>query len=136
MAVVLVNGGEEWAAERLAGVQGSGTNNVAAVDGHFIGWGTGAGTSAKGDTTLFTESADPGSTARATGTVTVTGSGSTAKYQCQGTLSSTTTQTITNAGTFSSQSGGTNVLFIKGDFTGIPLVNGDSIQFTFTLDPS
>jgi hypothetical protein len=25
---------------------------------------------------------------------------------------------------------------VKGDFTGIPLVSGDSIQFTFTLDPS
>jgi hypothetical protein len=133
---VLTNNGEEWAAERLAGVQGAGTNAASALDGHFIGWGTGAGVSAKGDTTLFTESADPGSTARAVGSVTVVGTGAAAKYQLTGTLSSTTGQTITNAGAFSSQSGGTNWLFIKGDFTGIPLVNGDSIAFTITVDPA
>jgi hypothetical protein len=136
MATVLTNGGEEWAAERLAGVQGSGTNAASALDGHFIGWGTGAGTAAKADTTLFSESADPGSTNRAVGAVTVTGNQATAKYQLTGTLTSTTTQSITNAGAFSSQSGGTNWLFIKGDFTAIPLVNGDSIAFTITLDPA
>jgi len=132
MATVLTNNGEEWAAERLAGVQGSGTNNVVANAGSHIGWGTGAGTAAKGDTTLFTESSDPAS--RVATSVTVTGSGSTAKYQATATLSSTTSQTITNAGLFSASTVG--VLFVKGDFTGIPLVNGDSIAFTITIDPS
>jgi len=132
MATVLTNNGEEWACERLAGVQGSGTNNVAANAGSHIGWGTGAGTAAKGDTTLFTESSDPA--ARVATAVTVTGTGSSAKYQATATLPSTTSQTITNAGLFSASSAG--VLFVKGDFTGIPLVSGDSIAFTITIDPS
>lgn len=132
MATVLTNNGEEWAAERLAGTQGSGTNNVSANAGTHIGWGTGAGTAAKADTTLFTESTDPAS--RASTTVTVTGSGTTAKYQATATLTSSTTQTITNAGLFSASTGG--VLFVKGDFTGIALASGDSIAFTITIDPS
>jgi hypothetical protein len=132
MATVLTNNGEEWASERLAGVQGAGTNNVFANNGSHIGWGTGAGTAAKGDTTLFTESSDPA--ARVATSVTVTGTGSSAKYQATATLPSTTSQTITNAGLWSASSGG--VLFVKGDFTGIPLVNGDSIAFTITLDPA
>jgi hypothetical protein len=102
--------------------------------GNFVGWGTGAGTANKTDTTLFTESNDPVSSARTTGTVSKTGSGSTAKWQCVATVPSTTGQTITNAGTF--KAGGAVAMFLKGDFTGIPLVNGDSITFTFTLDPS
>jgi len=132
MATVLTNNGEEWASERLAGVQGAGTNNVFGNNGSHIGWGTGAGTAAKGDTTLFTESSDPA--ARVATSVTVTGTGSSAKYQATATLPSTTSQTITNAGLWSASSGG--VLFVKGDFTGIPLVNGDSIAFTITLDPA
>lgn len=127
MANVLVNLGEEWVVDRLIG---SGTYST--FTGAFTGWGTGAGTSAKADTTLFTESTDPAT--RATGTITKTGTGATAKWQNVATLSSTTTQTITNAGCFSASTAGT--LFIKGDFTGIALASGDSIQFTITLDPS
>ncbi len=127
MANVLVNLGEEWVVDRLIG---SGTYST--YTGAYVGWGTGAGTSAKADTGLFTESTDPAT--RATGTITKTGTGATAKWQNVGTLSSTTTQTITNAGCFSASTAGT--LFIKGDFAGIALASGDSIQFTFTLDPS
>jgi hypothetical protein len=132
MATVLTNNGQEWAAERLAGVQGGGTNNVYANAGSHIGWGTGAGTSAVTDTTLFTESTDPAS--RVATTVTVTGTGSSAKYQATATLTSTTTQTITNAGLFTASTSG--ILLVKGDFTGIALTNGDSIAFTITIDPS
>ena len=37
--------------------------------------------------------------------------------------------TITNAGLFDASTAGN--LFVKGDFTGIVLGTGDSIQFTF-----
>jgi hypothetical protein len=120
---VITNSGEEWCSERMAGVQGAGTNNVPTLDGHFVGWGTGAGTAAKADTTLSTEATE----ARAVGTVTVVGTGSSAKYQCTGTLTADGTKTITNT---------SGVLIVHGDFTGIPLVLNDSITFTITLDPS
>ena len=130
MASVLTNLGEEWVVDKLVATSGTYSTEV----GNFVGWGTGAGTANKTDTTLFTESNDPVSSARTTGAVTKTGSGATAKWQCVATVPSTSSQTITNAGTF--KAGGAVAMFIKGDFTGIPLASGDSIQFTFTLDPS
>jgi hypothetical protein len=130
VATVLTNSGQEWVSERMAGVQGAGTNNVATLDGHFVAWGTGAGTAATSDTTLSTEASE----ARAVGTVTVVGTGSSAKYQCTGTLTADGTKTITNAGNLTASSSG--VLIVHGDFSGIPLVLNDSITFTITLDPS
>lgn len=122
MATVLTNAGEQWAAERMAG-----TN---ALDGHFIGWGTGAGTAAKADTTLFTEASE----ARAVGTASVNGSGSAAKYQIVGTITADGPKSITNAGNFQASSGGAPI--VKGDFTSVGVNTGDSIQFTITIDPS
>lgn len=130
MASVLTNIGEEWVVDRLVATSGTYSADV----GNYVGWGTGAGTANKTDTTLFTESNDPVSSGRTTGAVTKTGTTSTAKWQCVATVPSTSSQTITNAGTF--KAGGAVAMFIKGDFTGIPLASGDSIQFTFTLDPS
>lgn len=130
MASVLSNLGEEWVVDRLVGTSGTYSTDV----GAHVGWGTGAGTAVKADTTLFTESNDPVSSARTVGTISKTGTGATAKWQNVATVPSTTSQTITNAGTF--KAGGAVAMFLKGDFTGIPLANGDSIQFTFTLDPS
>jgi hypothetical protein len=128
---VLTQLGEEWVVDRL--VDASGTYDVA---GNYVGWGTGTGTANKTDTTLFTQSNDPVSTNMTTGTVSKTGTDTSAKWQCVATLASTSSQTITNAGTFSAANASTAALFVKGDFTGIPLVSGDSIQFTFTLDPA
>lgn len=130
MASILTNIGEEWVVDKLVATSGTYSTDV----GNFIGWGTGAGTANKTDTTLFTESNDPVSSARTTGAVTKQGTTSTAKWQCVGTVPSSTSQTITNAGTF--KAGGAVAMFIKGDFSGIPLASGDSIQLTFTLDPS
>lgn len=135
VTVVLTNNGEEWVAERIAGVQGGGTNNVATNAGSHIGWGTntGATTAAKADTALSSESSDPA--ARVASSVTVTGAGSAAKYQATATMSSTTTQTIKEGGIFSASSAGT--MFVRyTDTVGIGLNNGDSIAFTYTLDPS
>lgn len=122
MATVLTNVGEQWACDAMSG--------VVATTGQYIGWGTGAGTAAKGDTTLFTEASE----ARVAGTVSTNGTGASAKYQVVGTLTADGAKTITNAGNFTASSGGT--LIVKGDFTGIALALNDSIQFTITLDPS
>src|SRR5689334_20009490 len=106
--VVLTNNGEEWACERMAGVQGGGSNNVASNAGSHIGWGTGTTTPAKADTALGTESSDPAS--RVATSVTVSGSGSSAKYSASATLPSTSTQAITECGLFSASTSG--VLFV------------------------
>jgi hypothetical protein len=122
LATVLTNLGEQWACDRMSG--------ASALDGHFIGWGTGAGTAAKADTTLFTEAAET----RATSTVTTSGTGATAKYQVVGTLTSLSAQTITNAANFTAVTAG--VMIVKGDFTGVVLAINDQITFTITIDPS
>lgn len=122
MATVLTNVGEQYICDFL-----SGTDTVAA---DYVAWGTGAGTAAKGDTTLFTEAAE----ARVQGTKSTQGTGASAVYQVVGTITSSSSQTITNAGLFNASSGGD--LVIKGDFTGVALTSGDKIEFTFTLDPS
>jgi hypothetical protein len=97
-----------------------------------IGWGTGAGTAAKTDTTLFTEALvtlagggtdhTVGTEARATTTKTND------TYRVTGTRTATGAGTVTNAGLFDAASGGT--LYLKGDFTGIGLASGDGIAFT------
>ena len=122
MAVVLTNAGEEYIVDKLM--------ETIQTNPQYIGWGTGAGTSAKADTTLFTEAAE----ARTNGTITKTGSTSTAKWQNVGTITSASAQTITNAGCLTATSGGT--LVIHGDHTGVVLAIGDQIAYTFTLDPS
>ena len=132
MASVLTSLGREWVVDRLVGVSGQYSTDL----GNFAGWGTGAGTANTTDTTLFTESNDPVSSARTTsgGAITKQGSGSTSKWQYIITIPSTSTQTITNAGLF--KAGGAASMFVKGDFTGIALASGDSIQFTYSLTPS
>ncbi len=125
MATVLVNAGEDWACQRMAGA-----GSYSTYTGQYLDWGTGAGTAAKGDTDVFTA----GGEARVAGSVSVTGSGATAKYQVVGTITASAGKTITNAGNFM-QSTAANIL-VHGDFGGIALLSGDSIQFTITIDPS
>lgn len=119
MATVLTNSGKAIVTNRI---KGSGTEPV------YVGWGTGAGTAAAADTGLFTEDVTGGYT-RATGTSTrVTTTATNDTYQVVGTLTAGAGLTITNAGTFDAVSAGN--IFVHGDFTGIVLANGDSIQFT------
>jgi hypothetical protein len=121
MATLLVNSGKAVVTNRI---NGSGTTPL------YVAWGTGAGTTAATDTTLFSESSSPAS--RTTGTATQqTTSVTNDTFQVVGTLTSGTSQTITNAGTFDAVTVGN--LFVKGDFTGIALNNGDSIQFTIKV---
>jgi hypothetical protein len=118
MATLLVNTGRAIITSRISG---SGT----APD--YIGWGTGAGTTGATDTTLFTEVLP-----RVLGTQSqVTTSTTNDTYQVVGTQTAGTTETITNAGLFDASTSGN--LFVKGDFTGIALNSGDSIQFTFKI---
>ena len=119
MATLLVNTGKAIVTNYL--------NGGAATQPKYIGWGTGAGTTGATDTTLFTEVLP-----RVTGTTSqVTNSTTNDTYQVVGTQTAGTTETITNAGLFDASTSGN--LFVKGDFTGIPLNNGDSIQFTFKV---
>ena len=52
-------------------------------------------------------------------------------FQVVGTQTAGTSETITNAGLFDASTSGN--LFVKGDFTGVPLNSGDSIAFTFKV---
>lgn len=124
MAVVITNVGEQWSCERMAG-SGAGS----ALDGHYVGWGTGGATSAKGDTTLSTEASE----SRVAGTVSVSGTGASAVYQIVATIVAGGTKTITNAGNFTASTSGT--LIIHGDHGGIAVDAGDSITYTMTLNP-
>lgn len=117
MATLLVNTGKAIITNYL--------NGGAATQPKYVAWGTGAGTTGATDTTLFTEVLP-----RVSGTTSqVTTSTTDDTYQVVGTQTAGTTETITNAGLFDASTSGN--LFIKGDFTGVPLSSGDSIQFTF-----
>lgn len=119
MATVFANAGKAITANR---VNGTGTAPT------FVAWGTGAGTAAAADTTLFTEAAE----ARVNGTASVvTTTVTNDTYRVVGTITAAAGKTITNAGTFDASTSGN--LFVKGDFTGIALNTGDAIQFTINL---
>jgi hypothetical protein len=124
MADVLTNNGEDWAAQRLAG-----TGSLSSNNGSHGAMGTGATAPAKGDTALVTEVESRGATS-----VSVTGSGATAKYQAVWTNTATATRAIQEAGLFSASAAGT--MFTRHTFSTINLASGDSIQFTLTIDPS
>ena len=116
MATVLTDAGKGWIVDKL--------DEAVQTTGDYIGWGTGTGTAAASDTSLFTEAAE----ARVTGTRTQPSADT---IQWVGTLTSASSQTITNAGNFTASTGGT--LIVHGDFTGIALNNGDKIEFTISI---
>ena len=116
MATLLVNTGKAVVTNRI---KGSGT------EPNYVAWGTGAGTTAATDTTLFTETGS-----RVSGTSTqVTTTTTNDTYQVVGTQTAGGALAITNAGLFDASTSGN--LFVKGDFSTINLSSGDSIQFTF-----
>jgi hypothetical protein len=129
MAVVVTNVGEEWAVDKFT--------ETVQTKPEYVGWGTGAGTAAKGDTDLFTAATE----ARVLCTTSKTGTGATAKFQAVGTLTADAGKTITNAALFvaagsgSPPTGGTPMV-VKGDHTGVVLALGDKIEYTFTIDPA
>ena len=97
---------------------------VSAAAPWYVAWGTGAGTAAKGDTTLFTESAE----ARVSATVSQPAAD---QNRFVAELVASAPRTITNAGVLDAATVGN--LLLKSDFTGIVLATSDSIQFTFTI---
>ena len=119
MATLLVNTGKAVVTNRVK------NGATGATEPNYVAWGTGAGTTAVADTTLFTETGT-----RTAGTSTQqTTSTTNDTYQVVGTMTAGGTLAITNAGLFDASTSGN--LFVKGDFTTINLSSGDSIQFTF-----
>jgi hypothetical protein len=118
MADVYANAGKAITTNRI---KGSGT------EPNFGAIGTGAGTAAITDTTLFTEVETRVAGTSTQQTTTVTND----TYRVVSTLAITATRAITNAGLFDASTSGN--LFVKSDFATINLVNGDSIQLTFNL---
>ena len=106
-----------------------------------IGWGTGAQTTALvtdtnlGPTTIERDvdlvTATGTRTAGTSSQVTTDQTNDT--YQVVGTRAATGAGTVTCAGLFDNNTIGSGSLFVKGDFVGIGLASGDSIQFTFKL---
>ena len=119
MATLLVNTGKAVVTNRVK------NGATGATEPNYVAWGTGAGTAALTDTTLFTETGT-----RVAGTSTqVTTTTTNDTYQVVGTQTAGGTLAITNAGLFDAITTGN--LFVKGDFSTINLASGDSIQFTF-----
>jgi hypothetical protein len=96
------------------------------VFGDFKYHDSGVGTTAEaaGDTGIETTDGE----SRATGTQTESAANA---YRSVGTISYTTTKAITEHGLFNDASTGT--LMDRSVFSAINVVNGDSIQFTYTL---
>lgn len=120
LATLLVNTGKAITTNRI---KGAGTEPV------HVAWGTGAGTTALTDTTLFTEASESRVAGTSTQQTTTTTNDT---YQVVGTLTCAGAgKTITNAGLFDAATLGN--LYMKGDFTGIALNVGDAIQFTMQV---
>lgn len=120
LATVLTSVGKAWVIDKL--------DETVATTADYVGWGTGAGTAAVGDTTLFTEASEARvSATRTQQTTTVTGD----TIQWVATITADGSKTITNAGNFTALTSGT--LIVKGDFTGVAVVLNDSIEFTIKL---
>jgi len=120
MATVFTNTGKSRLVDAL--------DNTQLVKPTYIGWGTGSTAADAADTGLTT----PSSEARTNGTAsqqTTTVAGDT--FRVVGTVSSTQTQTIAEAGLFNASTAGD--CYVHGVFTGIALENGDSIAFTFNI---
>ena len=121
MATIYTSAGEAKVVDLIDGTVATVLSNANAK----IGWGTGAGTAAKGDTTLFIEASET----RVVPTVTQPLAD---KNQWVGTLTADAGKTITNAGLFDAATAGN--LIVKGDFTGVVLLTGDKIEFTISLE--
>ena len=121
MADVYTQDGEEVVADLIDGTSSTHLD----ASNAYVGWGTGGGTAAKGDATLFTEAAE-------SRVLAAISQPSADVNQWVATITSASGQTITNAGILDASTSGN--LIIHGDFTGIVLANGDKIEFTITLE--
>lgn len=120
--------GKQWTADKMRASNGAaiGTVQIQPNDTmKFIGWGTGGAAEAVGNTALTTPAAE----ARVQGTMS---SPSAALFRVVGTITSASTQNITEVGLFDQLAAG-GTMIIRALFTAIPMVSGDSIQFTIDL---
>lgn len=130
MATFVVDNGLDITSARLRGVGTEPLN---------CGWGTGTQTTTTatdtglGPTTIERAvdlTATTGTrTAGTSSQVTTTTTNDT--YQVVATRTATAAGTVTCAGLFDNATIGSGGMYMKGDFAGIGLANGDSIQFTF-----
>lgn len=88
-----------------------------------IKWGRGNTPPVDGDTALETPAAESQVAGVSTIATTTTTDDT---YRVVGTLTSASTQTITEAGLFNNA----GAMLLRGTFDGIPLAGGDAIQFT------
>jgi hypothetical protein len=102
------------------------SNTVTQIVTYYGNVGTGAGTAVVGNTTLFTEVGSARVAITPT-RVTVTLANDTAQYVF--TYTATGSVSVTNAGYFTASTVGT--LMQQSDHASIPLLSGDSIQYTF-----
>jgi hypothetical protein len=125
MANLMVNAGRAIMSGLVSGVTSLIPKNV--------GIGSGAGTTAVGDTTLFTEYTTgtwTGYARTANAGVQQTTSVTNDTFKFTGTFTAGAAQTVTNAGCFDAASAGN--MLIKGDFTGVALATNDSITINIT----
>lgn len=113
MADVFVTTGEEFVVDQID-----------AFGNYFVAWGTGAGTAAKGDSSLFTEASE-------TRVQTTDTQPAASTMQWFGSITADGTKTITNVGIFDSAT--TGILIVKGDFSDIGVDATDKIEFTIQL---
>lgn len=116
MATLLVNTGKEIIADALA------------LLSFFVGWGTGAGATLVTDTALFTEGPEARSLCSELNMTTTTTNDT---LRLTGVIVATAPRVVTNAGIFDNISAGS--LLVKSDFTPVPLVAGEAIQFAWDI---
>lgn len=107
----------------LAADMNDGSSDISAFDYHAVGIGTTA--AAIGDTAIENATGAP---ARVVGTPSTPSAG---QYRSVATVSFTSSLAITEWGLFSASTAGT--MWDRRTFAAINVVNGDSIQFTYTL---
>jgi hypothetical protein len=121
MANIFTEAGEAFIADLVDGT-------VTKPANYYVAWGTGAGTAAKADTTLFTESAEEVRTAATLSQPAADTNRFVGRIEV-----ATSNKTITNAGVLTEDGTPAGILLLKSDFTGLPLNIGDSVEFTFDL---
>jgi len=126
-ATVVTNVGKGIIAKRMFGA------TPTQSEPKFIAWGTSGSSDANvADTTIANGGYTEGPESRVTGTgsaVTTTNTNDT--HQIVGTITASAGRTVTVAGVLDASTSGN--LYVKGNFTGIVLNTGDSIQFTFKV---
>ena len=121
MATYYTNAGKAYVAGALTG-------DVSVGASFYVGWGTGSGITATGTTLATAAAEDRSETTKSRTTTTVTND----TFRNVGTVTCAGAgKTITEAALFTASTSGT--MLVYGDFTGVALGVGDSIQFTVDL---